>query len=291
MKKLLVVLLVALGLQTQAQINICDSVTITGSQSQIVMEVSTLVLGNLSGQIEWWVTGAPQGTCPYILNEDSMTNIHYVYNVYNPNTGLLYDTLSTCITYMQTTPFVYYHTCCIEWVWNGVIWQRAGTPAQINICDSLSYATAYSALYPLSVLGYPNASSPSNYIDAIDWIWSVCTWYPSTNGGICYSATGAVGFFGQVTVDDTVKICYDAYVYSNNYQDTTLCQSCDTVIFDLWTNTWVPYTITNTPTSINELTSNKVNDNKMYDLLGRELTEVPVGTMYIKNNKKYIEIK
>ena len=34
-----------------------------------------------------------------------------------------------------------------------------------------------------------------------------------------------------------------------------------------------------------------INDNKMYDLLGRELTEVPVGVMYIRNNKKYIRIK
>ena len=29
----------------------------------------------------------------------------------------------------------------------------------------------------------------------------------------------------------------------------------------------------------------------MYDLLGRELVEAPIGTMYIRNNKKYIRIK
>ena len=39
------------------------------------------------------------------------------------------------------------------------------------------------------------------------------------------------------------------------------------------------------PTSITELTFEKINNNKMYDLLGRELTEVPVGTMYIQNRK------
>ena len=37
--------------------------------------------------------------------------------------------------------------------------------------------------------------------------------------------------------------------------------------------------------SINELTFNRVNDGKIYDLLGRELTKVPVGKMYIKNKK------
>ena len=38
----------------------------------------------------------------------------------------------------------------------------------------------------------------------------------------------------------------------------------------------------------NELTFNRVNDNKIYDLLGRELTEIPVGKLYIKNQKLYI---
>ena len=33
------------------------------------------------------------------------------------------------------------------------------------------------------------------------------------------------------------------------------------------------------------------NDEKMYDLMGRELTEVPVGVIYIKNNKKFIRVK
>ena len=46
--------------------------------------------------------------------------------------------------------------------------------------------------------------------------------------------------------------------------------------------------LTNTPTSINEFTQQKINDNKIYDLLGRELTEIPVGTIYIRNKKLYI---
>jgi hypothetical protein len=46
--------------------------------------------------------------------------------------------------------------------------------------------------------------------------------------------------------------------------------------------------LTNTPTSINEFTQQKINDNKIYDLLGRELKEVPVGSMYIRNQKLYI---
>jgi hypothetical protein len=37
-----------------------------------------------------------------------------------------------------------------------------------------------------------------------------------------------------------------------------------------------------------ELSGKTPNDNKMYDLLGRELREVPVATMYIQNRKIHI---
>jgi len=43
------------------------------------------------------------------------------------------------------------------------------------------------------------------------------------------------------------------------------------------------------PTNIEELVIEKFNDNKIYDLQGRELNEIPVGKMYIKNGKLYIK--
>jgi phosphosulfolactate synthase (CoM biosynthesis protein A) len=45
------------------------------------------------------------------------------------------------------------------------------------------------------------------------------------------------------------------------------------------------------PTAINELELIWDNYGKIYDLLGRELIEVPTGKIYIKNNKKCIRIK
>jgi hypothetical protein len=42
------------------------------------------------------------------------------------------------------------------------------------------------------------------------------------------------------------------------------------------------------PLVINELQLNTINDDKIYDMLGRELTEIPVGTMYIRNRKLHI---
>ena len=44
-------------------------------------------------------------------------------------------------------------------------------------------------------------------------------------------------------------------------------------------------------TSIQEFQSNTFNNNKMYDLIGREVIDVPLGTIYIKNGKKYIRTR
>jgi len=82
---------------------------------------------------------------------------------------------------------------------------------------------------------------------------------------------------------DTVKVCYDVMLYESNTME--VCTRCDTVIYD--GNNWVLFSMSNT-TSINEIVLNKINNNKMYDLLGRELNEIPVGTIYIRNNKLYI---
>ena len=64
-----------------------------------------------------------------------------------------------------------------------------------------------------------------------------------------------------------------------------VCTHCDSLIFD--GNNWILFSMGNT-TSINELTFNRVNDGKIYDMLGRELTEIPVGKLYIRNQKLYI---
>ena len=139
-------------------------------------------------------------------------------------------------------------------------------------CDSLSYNAQSVPNAPLTLqgTGFPIPSAPT-------WVWTVC------GGGLCYSATGQSVAFPLISIYDTLKVCYDVTTYANN--DTTNCQSCDSLIHD--GNSWVLFNTSN-PTSINELTFNKINDGKIYDMLGRELTEVPLGTMYIRNNKLYI---
>ena len=60
---------------------------------------------------------------------------------------------------------------------------------------------------------------------------------------------------------------------------------CDSLVYD--GSSWVLMNMGN-PTTIKETRFNVVNNDKIYDLLGRELDCVPVGKMYIRNNKLYI---
>ena len=82
---------------------------------------------------------------------------------------------------------------------------------------------------------------------------------------------------------DTFVLCnwsdYGAAPYS--------CYSCDTFAYNWNFGNWNLLSIQQ-PLSITELELNITNNNKIYDLLGRELNEIPVGTMYIRNNKLYI---
>ena len=94
-------------------------------------------------------------------------------------------------------------------------------------------------------------------------------------------------YFGQIMTTDTVKVCYDAMIYESNTME--VCSRCDSLIFDQNTYTWVLFSMSN-PVGIVELMNGQA-DYKMYDIFGRELTEVPVGVMYIRNSKKYIRIK
>ena len=150
------------------------------------------------------------------------------------------------------------------------------TQAQINYCDSVSY-TVVQGTQTLTTMG--DAASFINMVDSIEWSWSAC------NATMCYSGYGDTASFGQILPTDTVKVCYDAYIYYDS--SIYICSQCDSLVYDANSYSWVLMNMGN-PTSINELTLNKINNNKIYDLLGRELNEIPVGTMYIRNRKLHI---
>ena len=153
------------------------------------------------------------------------------------------------------------------------------TQAQVSYCDSLSYSVVPGSQ---TLMATGNSSLSLNMIDSITWLWTAC------NSSTCYTAYGDTGTFASILTTDTVKLCYDAYVYFMG--QPYVCTECDSLVYDGFSYSWVLLNMGN-PTSINELQFTWEDDGIMYDMLGRELVEVNVGQMYIRNNKKYIRVK
>ena len=146
------------------------------------------------------------------------------------------------------------------------------TQAQIVPCDSISYTTTSTINYPFIVTGIANIPG------TVSWNWTVC------NSTLCYSSSGANASFGQVSLTDTLKVCYDLLIDINGM--TYACSGCDSLVYNPNSYQWE--LMTAPPTSIEEVDIYSKKCLKMYDLLGREIFEVPKGTIYIKNRKKFI---
>ena len=145
------------------------------------------------------------------------------------------------------------------------------TKAQINYCDSISYTTTSTINYPFIVTGVANIPG------IVSWNWTVC------NSTLCYSSSGVNASFGQVFLTDTLKVCYDVIIDINGM--TYTCSKCDSLVYNPNSYQWE---LMSQPTSIEEVDIYSRKCLKMYDLLGREIFEIPIGTIYIKNGKKYI---
>ena len=139
-------------------------------------------------------------------------------------------------------------------------------------CDSISYTTASTINFPLIVSG-----SIPNTPGTVTWDWQVC------NSNMCYSGSGQNASFGQVSLGDTLKVCYDVTIDINGF--TYVCSGCDSLVYNPNSYQWEP--IAPQPLGVKELIGGQMGG-QMYDLLGREIFEIPIGTVYIKNRKKYI---
>jgi len=139
--------------------------------------------------------------------------------------------------------------------------------AQINPCDSITYWIDPSQGFNVGLDTTGVVHNP----DSIDVFWQACT------NGQCYGGNGMFTYFGQVMTTDTIKLCYDVMLYTSNTME--VCTHCDSLIYDGFS--WVLFSVSN-PVGIFEI-ENKINNNKMYDLYGREILK-PKG-LYIQNNK------
>jgi hypothetical protein len=165
-----------------------------------------------------------------------------------------------------------------------ILWStNSQAQTQIDNCDSLGWSQ-----YPVSglsiTLDTTGAGTSPHGVDSVEVIWTAC------NTTTCYSAPmGMTGYFPQVSLSDTLKVCFDAWFYSSTPAGQVFwefCSQCDSIIHD--GTSWVLFNASN-PVGIVELMK-KEGHGKMYDLFGRELINAPIGTMYIRNNKKYIRV-
>ena len=125
MKKILMMVMVSLGLQLQAQ-TLCDSNMTYTIGSQYQLEIAFPITGNSLPVMAplYAITYGGQTT----LGEDSCFSQpcnHIVYN-YNPTTGMPYDTITTCLSYTLTDTSGYVDTlnCCFTQIWDGQAWMR-----------------------------------------------------------------------------------------------------------------------------------------------------------------------
>jgi len=153
------------------------------------------------------------------------------------------------------------------------------TQAQITPCDSVEYTylSGSGGNTTLQLNGIINGVCPVNFpCTVVDWEWQVC------DANLCFSDTGQVAIFNQFNITDTIKVCLMTMLDVNNVWYT--CIQCDSLVYG--PNGWMKMGVL---TSIKEIKASTVKDNKMYDLLGREIFEIQKGTIYIKNRKKYIK--
>ena len=143
-------------------------------------------------------------------------------------------------------------------------------------CDSITYWTDQSQ-------GLTVGLDTTNMIhnpDSMEVIWSVC------NTSVCYSGSGITAFFGQIMTTDTIKVCYDVFLYESNLVET--CSICDSLVFDQNTYTWVLFSMgnpTGLPGFVIEEEGVRWWNDLIYDMQGKELKEIPLGQMYIRGGK------
>lgn len=163
------------------------------------------------------------------------------------------------------------------------------TQAQINYCDStqqMTYTTGNYYVYDVA-LGMGGNSPNNGY-----WMAPIYVWTTTPNlitGGVdvwedsCFANTCTHTVYNEYN-EDTITTCISYHYETLNVIDTLEC--CIEHYWNSELQAWVRST--SMTVGIEEYIANQIADNKTYDMLGRELTEIPVGQMYIRNQKLYI---
>ena len=134
---------------------------------------------------------------------------------------------------------------------------QAQQPAPYFCCDSITYWTDQGQGLSVGL----DTSGIIHDADSIEVIWAVC------NTSICYSGSGMYEFFPQITTSDTIKVCYDAWIYEANSME--VCSRCDSLVFDQNIYSWILFSmgnLTGLPGFVIEEDGIRWWNNKIYDL-------------------------
>ena len=140
-------------------------------------------------------------------------------------------------------------------------------------CDSITYWIDQSQGFNIGL----DTSNIVHDADSIVVIWAVC------NSSMCYSGSGMYAYFSQILTTDTIKVSYIVDIYENGVL-IDVCSLEEWLVFDQNSFSWVLLNMfpTGLPGFVIEEDGVRWWNNKIYDLQGRELNEIPVGKLYIK---------
>jgi hypothetical protein len=164
-------------------------------------------------------------------------------------------------------------------------------------CDSMEI-TLVSSTSTEFILG-TNISS-LNITQPVTYTWSyyehimvvpvTSTFIPGNNGANCTPCiTDTLTLLNQTAIYSVILAVRDSGFLFNNQ-----CGLVDTVSYNTITNEWELNSGSGNPTTITEIEINNVDDDRLYDLLGREFynyNSIPPNTIYIKNRKKYLKTR
>ena len=154
------------------------------------------------------------------------------------------------------------------------------SPAQISLCDSIDiYTTIFTDTHYVEFETNFKKSNFPQIFYIQQYVWNVNN---------CIIGEDSIADFYADTVliyniDLKIIWCDTNFCYSCNFYDTLFWSN------GIWT---LSSKIINTPvipTFIKDI-KDKTQENKMYDLYGREIFKILPNKIYIRNNKKYIKL-
>jgi hypothetical protein len=168
--------------------------------------------------------------------------------------------------------------------------------AQTNWCDSTWYEVEFTntnmgsdCVFEAEITGYITEDL-NDYADTVIHSFSALHSFNSVTDYTTVGSSPHSWILNPVLCDDTITICWSAELVSFS-NPNTLCNMngnsliCDDWVFNTSTGEWEKIF------SIAGLGQVDLQyflpDNKIYDLMGRELNEAPSGTFYIKNREKH----